>query len=656
MTSFLFNPFDPSRHSLLRLQPIESNPPRAGNSPETPMGDEPIGLSTQTPANPEDPLTGIPSRVVIGSEEDDFIFGFEGDDTLLGLGGNDVILGGAGDNIISGGSGDDILRGGAGNDSLVGGSGEDILGGDGGRNRLRGGGGSNIFLLQPQRQLQLNLTSLVPQFADFEPQRFPLNDLNQLFNNPAAFEAEQPNLIDERDRLIKAALEETLEPGEDAPEREVIIEDFDPSQDRLGLMGSLQFEDLEIHPGAGNRSTVEIRVRETGEVLARLLSDDPQLAAQISEETVVRLDEVQFTQERLQQNEAGDLLKEVTLERNRSSGSTIAVAVTSRLENGGNSESERVWVLFGPTERERTVQIVLDESLGGRASEVTLQLETPLGGASLGPQAQAVLELFQPEPVEPDPMIVNLQRIRPLRANDDAPIEAFEVTLVRSGDVTNRAAVTLQLSDGLDDGSESLQSLRAEFDANRATTTVRLPLAAEAANRERLRFSLIDPSAGLRLGSDRESFFNLLPAPTDPAFLSFAESIFQGSEDGTPMIEVVLVRAGNLEQASRATIAVSEGTLALPDSFDERLIPVSFEPGEQQKTITISGVQQADLEAPGTVNLSLSNPSEGTELIRPRTAILEVFPLEPLPPDIPAPPTPTSSRTGVTGRNYFCLS
>lgn len=103
------------------------------------------------------------------------------------------------------------------------------------------------------------------------------------------------------------------------------------------------------------------------------------------------------------------------------------------------------------------------------------------------------------------------------------------------------------------------------------------------------------------------------------------------------MIEVVLVRAGNLEQASRATIAVSEGTLALPDSFDERLIPVSFEPGEQQKTITISGVQQADLEAPGTVNLSLSNPSEGTELIRPRTAILEVFPLEPLPPDIPAP-------------------
>lgn len=144
----------------------------------------------------------------------------------------------------------------------------------------------------------------------------------------------------------------------------MIIEDFDPSQDRLGLMGSLQFEDLEIHPGAGNRSTVEIRVRETGEVLARLLSDDPQLAAQISEETVVRLDEVQFTQERLQQNEAGDLLKEVTLERNRSSGSTIAVAVTSRLENGGNSESERVWSLFGPTERERTVQIVLDESLG----------------------------------------------------------------------------------------------------------------------------------------------------------------------------------------------------------------------------------------------------------------------------------------------------
>ncbi|WP_159788117.1 Calx-beta domain-containing protein [Sodalinema gerasimenkoae] len=655
------NPSNPSRHPLFGVRPIEESDTLM---PETPLDEQPPNTEPtpdETPPRNEDTLTGTPSRVVVGSEEDNFLFGFEGNDTLLGLGGNDVILGGAGDNIISGGSGDDILRGGAGNDSLVGGSGDDILGGDEGRNRLQGGSGNNIFLLQPRRQLRLNLTSLVPQFADFEPQRFPLNNLNQLFNNPAAFESEQPDLVDERNRLIEAALENNLEPGEDAPEREVIIEDFDPSQDRLGLMGSLRFEDLEIRTGDGDEPTVEIRVRETGEVLARLLSDDPDIAAQITEETVVRLDEVQFTQERLQQDEAGDLLKEVTLERNRSSGSTIAVAVTSRVENGpdSNGEPERVWVIFGPTEREKTVQISLDESLPERASEVTLQLETPLGGASLGPQDQAVLELFQPEPVEPEPMLVNLQRVRPLRANEEAPIEGFEVTLVRSGDVTDAAAVNLQLSDAMGDASESLQSLRAEFAANRATTTVRLPLAADVAALERLRFSLADPSAGLRLGSDRESFFDLMPTPMEPAFLSFAESIFQVEEDGTPIMDVVLVRGGNLEQASQVTIAVSEGTLALPDSFAERLIPVSFEPGEQQKTITITGVQQADLEAPGTVNLSLSNPSQGTELIRPRTAILEVFPVEPPPPDIPDPLPPDPPEPGSPGEiaftsaNYF---
>ncbi len=659
MFSSLFNPSDRSRNPLLPVDPIkESDTPM----PETPLDEEPVNeeprpITDETDVNHQDTLTGLPSRVILGSEEDDFLFGFEGNDTLLGLGGNDVLLGGAGDNVISGGSGDDILRGGAGNDSLVGGSGDNILGGDGGRNRLRGGAGNTIFLLQPQRQLRLNLTSLVPQFADFEPQRFPLNNLNQLFNNPDAFESDQPDLVDERNRLIEAALEDHLELDEEAPERDVIIEDFDPSQDRLGLMGSLQFEDLEIRSEEGDQPTVEIRVRDTGEVLARLLSEDPQLAAQISEETVVRLDEVQFTQERLQQDEAGDLVKEVTLERNRSSGSTIAVAVTSRVENGedngDNEEPERVWVLFGPTEREKTVQIAVDESLAERASEVTLQLETPLGGASLGPQAQAVLELFQPEPVEPEPMIVNLQRVRPLRASEEDPIEAFEVTLVRSGDVTEAAAVTLDLSDGMAQVSESLQSLRAEFEANRATTTVRIPLAEEAADLERLRFSLADPSAGLSLGGDRESFFDLMPSPMEPAFLSFAESIFQVEEDGTPIMDVVLVRAGNLEQASRATIAVSEGTLALPDSFDERLIPVSFEPGEQQKTITITGVQQSNLEAPGTVNLSLSNPSQGTELIRPRTAILEVFPVEPPPPDIPEPLPPDPPEPGSPGEIVF---
>jgi hypothetical protein len=709
MISSLFSRSDPSDSPSLRGDPIidslEENdtlmpdsthdPVPSDDTPDSPIDVEENPTEVEEEEDPnqgddslDDSLRDPSGLVALGTDEDNFIFGFEGNDTLLGVGGHDVILGGDGDNVISGGSGDDVLRGGPGRDSLVGDSGDDVLGGDGGGDRLRGGAGRDIFLLQPQRPPQLNLSQFVARFEDFGPEAFPLNRLDQLINNPDQVDPEQLarfedlNVLLEGNDLEGNELDED-DPDEDDPDEddpdeddpderldsETIIEDFDPTEDRLGLIGSLNFDDLEIRPSAEDETTVEIRRRDSGELLTRLLSNDPQLAEKITEETVVALDVVQFTQERLELDDAGNPVETVTLRRNRSSGNTIAVAITSRIATDSEGDSEgdsdtsesepfdQRWVLFGPTEEEKTVQLMVDESLGQTVPEVNLQLETPLGGARLGPLDEAVLELFEPEPVEPTPRFVNLQRIRPLLGDDGTSLVALEVVLVRDGDLSDPAAVTVQLADGTTPTSTSLfGSLRADFEANRATTTVQIPLSEETARLEQVRLSLTEPSPGLQLGDDRQTLFELMPMPMDPVLLSFAESIFQVEEDGTPIMEVVLVRSGNLEQASQATITVSEGTLALPESFGDRLIPVTFEPGQERQTITITGVQQSELAAPGTVNLSLSNPSPGTELIRPRSAILEVFEVDPPPPDEPPqpePPPPGSfGEIGFTSANY----
>ncbi len=677
----LFNRSNPSDSPDLRgdpiIEPIEENDTLMPESTPDPLSsdDTPIDVEANPTEVEEDPNEGDdtltePSGVVaIGTEEDDFIFGFEEDDTLIGLAGNDVILGGEGDNVISGGSGDDVLRGGPGRDSLVGESGDDVLGGDGGGDRLRGGLGRDIFLLQPRRQL--NLSQFVERFEDFSPEAFPLNRLDQLINNPDQVEPEQLERFEDLNTLLEGnGLDEDEQDednnDDDGLDSETIIEDFDPSEDRLGLIGSLNFDDLEIRPNAEDETTVEIRLRDSGELLARLLSDDPQLAEKISEETGVALDVVQFSEERLELDEAGNPVEIVTLQRNRSSGNTLAVAITSEIEsdpdedsdNGESQEVDRRWVLFGPTDTEKTIPLMLDELLAQNVPEVKLRLETPFGGARLGLLDEAVLELLDSEPVEPIPSFVNLQRIRPLLADDGTSIEALEVVLVRDGDLSEAAAVTVQLGDGTIPAATSLfDSLRAEFQADRGTTTVRIPLSEDAASLEQVRLSLAAPSSGLLLGDDRQTLFELMPMPMpmpmEPALLSFAESIFQVQEDGTPIMEVVLTRVGNIEQASQATITVSEGTLALPESFGERLIPVRFEPGEERQTITITGVQESDLAAPGTVNLSLSNPSSGTELIRPRTAILEVFEVEPPPPDEPQPPQPEPPAPGSFGEIGF---
>lgn len=675
MISSLFNRSDPSDSRDLTVAPVvepvdpivepvdpteESDTLMPDPTPDPrPSDDLPIEVDEDL-IRGDDTLTGTSAVVVIGTDEDNFIFGFEEDDTLLGLGGNDVILGRDGDNVISGGSGDDVLRGGLGRDSLVGDSGDDVLGGDGGGDRLRGSAGRDIFLLQPRRQRQLNLSQFVERFEDFSPETFPLNRLDQLINRPEEVAPEQLERFEDLNTLLAGDLPNDEEEQEDdGLDTETIIEDFDPTEDRLGLIGSLGFDDLEIRPS--ETTSVEIRLRDNDELLARLLSDDPNLAESITEETVVALDVVQFTQERLELDDAGNPVQTVTLQRNRSSGNTIAVAITSEIErddgdsdNGQSEEFDRHWVLFGPTEQEKTVQLAVDESLAQTVPEVNLRLETPLGGARLGLLDETVLELFDPEPVEPTPTFVNLQRIRPLLGDDGTSVEALEVVVVREGDLSQAAAVTVQLGDGTIPAPTSFfNSLRAEFQADRATTTVRIPLSEDAASLEQLRLSLAEPSPGLLLGDERQTLFELMPMPMEPALLSFAESIFQVEEDGTPIMEVVLTRSGNLEQASQATITVSEGTLALPESFGERLIPVTFEPGEERQTITITGVQQADLAAPGTVNLSLSNPSPGTELIQPRTAILEVFEVEPPPPDEPEPPQPEPPAAGSFGEIVF---
>jgi glucose/arabinose dehydrogenase len=71
--------------------------------------------------------------------------GTPGDDTLVGTPGNDTLTGLAGNDTLSGRGGADRLVGGAGDDRLVGGMGADTLLGGGGNDTLFGGSGSDLL-------------------------------------------------------------------------------------------------------------------------------------------------------------------------------------------------------------------------------------------------------------------------------------------------------------------------------------------------------------------------------------------------------------------------------------------------------------------------------------------------------------------------------
>jgi len=118
-----------------------------------------------------DPLEGIVTRVIEGTEGNDNIHGTVAPELILGKGGNDkidgssgsdciiagpgndkvysttgdeIIVGGAGDDDLGGGTGNDTIYGGPGNDKISGGSGEDELYGGIGNDNISAGSGNDI--------------------------------------------------------------------------------------------------------------------------------------------------------------------------------------------------------------------------------------------------------------------------------------------------------------------------------------------------------------------------------------------------------------------------------------------------------------------------------------------------------------------------------
>lgn len=176
-----------------------------------------------------DTLNGLPG--------DDTLVGFAGSDSLNGGIGNDLLLGNQGNDVTDGAIGNDTIYGGKGYDTLLGNSGDDMLYGNLGHDSLFGGDGKDTLYGGIDNDILLG----------GEGDDFLSGDLGD------------DTLIggNERDVFILQAGQ-----GKD------VIEDFQVSQDSLGLTGGLVFNQLQIV--ALSDSTL-IKIASSGEVLATLV-------------------------------------------------------------------------------------------------------------------------------------------------------------------------------------------------------------------------------------------------------------------------------------------------------------------------------------------------------------------------------------------------
>ena len=127
-------------------------------------------------------------------------------------------------------------------------------------------------------------------------------------------------------------------------------------------------------------------------------------------------------------------------------------------------------------------------------------------------------------------------------------------------------------------------------------------------------------ATGLNFGNQR------LPAP---GTLAFSTANYQVNEDGTTAMAVTINRTNGSDGSVKATINLSNGTATAPDDYNNSPIIVTFTDGETTQTITIPIVNDILPESSETINLTLTNPTNGASLGEQKTATLTIVDNDP---------------------------
>lgn len=118
-----------------------------GGSDEDDDAPSPAAGNVSTGTSDDDIIDGEGlNDLLLGGTGSDDIVGYAGNDVLVGEFGSDALDGGAGNDVLIGGPGRDVLDGGIGNDLLIGGDFSDLLDGSSGTDVLIGGSGADTLL------------------------------------------------------------------------------------------------------------------------------------------------------------------------------------------------------------------------------------------------------------------------------------------------------------------------------------------------------------------------------------------------------------------------------------------------------------------------------------------------------------------------------
>ncbi|MCZ8226185.1 MAG: FG-GAP-like repeat-containing protein, partial [Microcystis sp. LE19-84.1B] len=111
----------------------------------------------------------------------------------------------------------------------------------------------------------------------------------------------------------------------------------------------------------------------------------------------------------------------------------------------------------------------------------------------------------------------------------------------------------------------------------------------------------------------------------NPGVLAFSAPTYTLTENGTTITQVTVTRTGGSDTEVSATITLNNGT-ATAEDYNNTPIKVTFAHGDSApKIITIPIKEDSQFEAVETLNLSLTNPTNGATIGTQNTAIIKII-------------------------------
>jgi hypothetical protein len=139
---------------------------------------------------------------------------------------------------------------------------------------------------------------------------------------------------------------------------------------------------------------------------------------------------------------------------------------------------------------------------------------------------------------------------------------------------------------------------------------------------ETINLTLLNPTGEATLGEPSTA---VLTSIDNDVFLQFSEGNFVVNEDGTAIAPVTITREGRLDQPFSATVALTDGSATAPFDYNNTPILVNFAPGETVQTVAVPIVNDTESEPNETLQVTLTNPSEGARMGPQNAATLAIL-------------------------------